>query len=263
MAHPRVDQGVAGAGERRARIDALLGADADWQNPAALMDPAQAVGRSPAATALRVETEELVAELHVRRPELVARSGADRYGEAMQHAVLARQMLNYHAALADASPGRVARLLGMRDAMMAEYEIVHPGYGFGQHKGYGLSLIDELYAAYIGGSLPTIRNRWDRVPPGEKGTCFYFQCTRPEALSGGNFAAGRTQQQNVKAVIEDILGHGNSGAMLPGQIEANGAALSARHGGLLFTRAEIDALAQIAREADFPFDVGKLRTVEL
>ena len=28
-----------------------------------------------------------------------------------------------------------------------------------QHKGYGLSLIDELYAAYTGGSLPTIRNR--------------------------------------------------------------------------------------------------------
>jgi len=135
---------------------------------------------------------------------------------------------------------------------------------FGQHKGYGLSLIDELYAAYIGGSLPTIRNRWDRVPPGEKGTCcFFFQCIRPEAISGDNFAAGRSQQQNVKAVIEDILGHGNEGAMLPGQIEAGAAALSARHGGLLFTKAEIDALAQIAREAHFPFDVGKLKTVEL
>ena len=24
-----------------------------------------------------------------------------------------------------------------RDAMMADYEVVHPGYGFGQHKGYG------------------------------------------------------------------------------------------------------------------------------
>ena len=27
-------------------------------------------------------------------------------------------------------------------------------FPFGQHKGYGLALIDELYAAYIGGSLP-------------------------------------------------------------------------------------------------------------
>ena len=31
---------------------------------------------------------------------------------------------------------------------------------FGRHKGYGLSLLDELYAAFIGGSLPTLRNRW-------------------------------------------------------------------------------------------------------
>jgi LDH2 family malate/lactate/ureidoglycolate dehydrogenase len=135
---------------------------------------------------------------------------------------------------------------------------------FGQHKGYGLSLIDELYAAHIGGSLPTIRNRWDKVPPGEKGTCcFFFQCIRPDAISADDFAKGRTQQQNVKAVIEDILGHGNSGAMLPGQIEANGAALSAKHGGLIFTKAEIDAFGEIAREAGFGFDVSDLKTVDL
>ena len=60
---------------------------------------------------------------------------------------------------------------------------------FGQHKGYGLSLIDELYAAYIGGSIPTIRNRWDKVPAGEKGTCcFFFQCIRPDAINGEHFA---------------------------------------------------------------------------
>ena len=65
---------------------------------------------------------------------------------------------------------------------------------FGQHKGYGLSLIDELYAAYIGGSLPTIRNRWDKVPAGEKGTCcFFFQCIRPDAISADSFAKGRSQ----------------------------------------------------------------------
>src|ERR1035437_3349420 len=55
-------------------------------------------------------------------------------------------------------------------------------FPFGQHKGYGLSLMDELYAAYIGGSLPTLRNRWTEVArhPGEKGTCcFFFQCLRP------------------------------------------------------------------------------------
>jgi L-2-hydroxycarboxylate dehydrogenase (NAD+) len=135
---------------------------------------------------------------------------------------------------------------------------------FGKHKGYGLSLIDELYAAYIGGSIPTIRNRWEQVPAGEKGTCcFYFQAIHPEAISSGDFAMKRSQNENVKKVLEDITGHGNSGAMLPGQIEANGAALSAKHGALLFTRAEIDALAEIAKEAGFAFDGGKLKTVEL
>src|SRR5947208_2163414 len=41
---------------------------------------------------------------------------------------------------------------------------------FGQHKGYGLSLIDELLGAYIGGSLPTIRSRWGSGPADEKHT---------------------------------------------------------------------------------------------
>ncbi len=135
---------------------------------------------------------------------------------------------------------------------------------FGAHKGYGLSLIDELYAAYIGGSLPTIRNRWDKVPAGEKGTCcFFFQCIRPDAISGGDFAAGRDQQANVKAVLEDILGHGNEGAMLPGQIEANSAKLSEQHGGLIFTQAEMDALKHIADEAGFAFETSGLKTVDL
>ena len=133
---------------------------------------------------------------------------------------------------------------------------------FGAHKGYGLSLIDELYAAYIGGSLPTIRNRWDKVPAGEKGTCcFFFQCMKPDAISGGQFALGRSQGQNVKAVLDDILGHGNDGAMLPGQLEANAAALSQKHGGLLFTEAEIKAFEEIAHEAGVTFDRSKLRQI--
>jgi len=139
-------------------------------------------------------------------------------------------------------------------------------FPFGQHKGYGLSLIDELLAAYIGGSLPTIRNRWAQVgqQPGEKGTCcFYFQCTRPDAISGGNFASGRAQTDNVKAVLGDILGHGNEAAILPGQLEARAAALSAQHGGLIFTKAEVDALAEIAHEAKFKLDVTALKTIEL
>ncbi len=135
---------------------------------------------------------------------------------------------------------------------------------FAQHKGYGLSLVDELLAAYIGGSLPTLRSRWNAGPSGEKHTpAFYFQAMRPEAVDCGDFAAGREQIQNVKAVIQDILGHGNDKSILPGQIEADAAKLSDRHGGLLFTAAEMDALGRIAEEAEFEFDRAKLRTVEI
>ncbi len=111
----------ASAREHRGRIDPLLGRDADWENPAAMMDPAQSMGLSPAATALRIATEDLMADLQARRPELVVESGEDRYLEAAHFASAARQLLNYHAGVA--KPGateRIVRLLGMRDAMMAD-----------------------------------------------------------------------------------------------------------------------------------------------
>ena len=44
---------------------------------------------------------------------------------------------------------------------------------FGAHKGYGLSLINEIVGAFIGGSLPTLRSRWDQEPA-EKHTCSFF-----------------------------------------------------------------------------------------
>src|SRR6266702_3187113 len=66
------------------------------------------------------EREELISELRVRRPELIAKSDESRYREAVHYAVVARQLLHYHAALAQPSDQRQARLLGIRDAMMAE-----------------------------------------------------------------------------------------------------------------------------------------------
>jgi len=123
---------------------------------------------------------------------------------------------------------------------------------FGAHKGYGLSLMNELIAAFIGGSLPTLRNRWDREPE-EKHTCaFFFQVWHPDAMNAGAFARGRSQAENVKAVIADILGHGNEGCMLPGQLEAEAAARSARNGGLLFSAAEIEAFNEVAAECRQP-----------
>ena len=39
-------------------------------------------------------------------------------------------------------------------------------------------------------------------------------------MKGNDYVKGRTQAQNVKAVIADILGHGNEKCLLPGQPEA-------------------------------------------
>ena len=122
---------------------------------------------------------------------------------------------------------------------------------FGAHKGYGLSLMNELVSGFIGGSLPTVRNRW--VEDGDKHTCtFFFQVMHPDALSAGAFARGRSQAENVKAVIADVLGHGNERCMLPGQLEADFARRSVRAGGLLFTPAEIQAFNEVARECGQP-----------
>ena len=133
---------------------------------------------------------------------------------------------------------------------------------FAGHKGYGLSLIDELTAAFIGGSLPTIRSRPTQGDPAEKHTCcFYFQCIRPEAMACDDFAMGRTLMQNVRAVLEDIRGHGNEHVLLPGEPEARAWARSEKLGGLLFTAAEVEALAAIAADAGEPFDRNSIRSV--
>lgn len=135
---------------------------------------------------------------------------------------------------------------------------------FGAHKGYGLSLINEIMAAFIGGSLPTVRNRWEQAG-GDKATCcFFFQVIHPDALNGGAFSGGRTQSENVRAVIRDVLGHGNEACMLPGQLEASWAKHTADAGGLLFSRAEIDAFNEIASEvSQTPWDAARLRSVSI
>lgn len=132
---------------------------------------------------------------------------------------------------------------------------------FGAHKGYGLALINELFAALTGGSLPTIRSR--SPVPGEKQSCgFFFQVIHPDAISAGSFAQGRSQATNMKAVLDDILGHGNDQCILPGQLEADFASRTDAAGGLLFSSAEVKALNDIAIEAGEPvLDLDVLPTV--
>ncbi len=106
--------------DRRARTEALIGNDADWENPAAMIDPSKSVGRSANAVSLRIETEELITELETRRPELVRKTDALRYLDALQHARGARQLLTYHAGMGSSSANRISELLGIRDWMMAD-----------------------------------------------------------------------------------------------------------------------------------------------
>jgi ureidoglycolate dehydrogenase (NAD+) len=134
---------------------------------------------------------------------------------------------------------------------------------FGQHKGYGLALVNELLAGFTGSGIPSIRGKWSEGPANEKHTTnFFFQCVNAGALDCGNFPAGRDQKANVKAVIDDVLDHGNDKVVLPGQLEAEAAVLTRENGGLLFTRTEIEAFNEIAKNCgEQPWDTEKFKTV--
>lgn len=118
---------------------------------------------------------------------------------------------------------------------------------FGAHKGYGLGLINEVMGAFIGSSIPTIRGRSSDVPGEKTSSAFFFQIIHPEALDAGNYACGRNQKENIKAVLDDIL-EGNPNTILPGELEAKAARRTEEAGGLLFTDAEVSAFNEIAAE---------------
>lgn len=104
---------------RREQILGLVGDDAAWENPAAMMDAKKSIGRTPTADALRGAVEDLIAELQTRLPEGIARdAAASRRG--LRYAEHARQMLAYHALAATESPTRISDMLGLRDRMMAD-----------------------------------------------------------------------------------------------------------------------------------------------
>jgi erythromycin esterase-like protein len=106
--------------EHRQQIDSLLAEASGWDE--AWTDPTKAPALKPVGTALRVATEDLITELRVRRPELVAKSNEGRYLDALQYALVARQMLNFHAAVARTTgePPAGTGLRGVRDALMAD-----------------------------------------------------------------------------------------------------------------------------------------------
>jgi erythromycin esterase-like protein len=100
-------------------LDRLLGADDRWTSPAAMMDPAQSVGRTAEANALRLLADDLVALLEAQTPHLIATSAPEEWDRALLYARTATGLLRYHRWMADPSPSRMAWLLSVRDSMMA------------------------------------------------------------------------------------------------------------------------------------------------
>ncbi|NNH71609.1 erythromycin esterase family protein [Nocardia uniformis] len=100
-------------------LDALLGDDADWMNPAAMFDPAASIGDSDRARALRIVADDLASALRLAAPRLRP-TDPTGYDRALAHARTAQGLLRYHAAMADPAPDRIATLLGVRAEMMAD-----------------------------------------------------------------------------------------------------------------------------------------------
>ncbi|MFI6290441.1 erythromycin esterase family protein [Nonomuraea sp. NPDC050790] len=96
----------------------LFGADERWDNLDAMMDPARSIGRSADAVRLRLLADDLTGYLDAHAPRL-AGAGERDWWRARLYGRTATGLLRYHAAMADDTPDRLARLSGMRDAMMA------------------------------------------------------------------------------------------------------------------------------------------------
>lgn len=104
----------------RDTLERLLGPDERWTDEAAAMDPSRSVGGSPDVAELRLLTDDLVPLLTVHAPHLLRASSREEWERAHLYARTATGLLRYHTIMADPSPERVARMLGLRDAMMAD-----------------------------------------------------------------------------------------------------------------------------------------------
>ncbi|MEU9351493.1 erythromycin esterase family protein [Streptomyces griseoloalbus] len=100
-------------------LDRLLGDDNRWSDPAAMRDPAQSVGQSAEAGRLRLLADDLEALLEEQAPHLIRATSRDDWDRARLYGRTATGLLRYHYWMADASPARLTRLVGVRDRMMA------------------------------------------------------------------------------------------------------------------------------------------------
>ncbi|MGW5847436.1 erythromycin esterase family protein [Streptomyces sp. NPDC055254] len=114
----RVDEGLLPCTAET--LDHLLGADDRWTEPAAMRDPSRSVGKSAEAKELRLLTDDLVALLDAQTPRLTTAASREDWDRARLYGRTALGLLRYHFWMADASPSRMARLIGLRGQMMAD-----------------------------------------------------------------------------------------------------------------------------------------------
>ncbi|MER7699619.1 MULTISPECIES: erythromycin esterase family protein [unclassified Streptomyces] len=101
------------------RLDRLLGADDRWTDPAAMLDPSVSFGRSAEAGELRLLADDLGALLDAWTPHLITVASREAFERTLLYARAATGLLRYHFWMADTSPHRLSRLVGLRDQMMA------------------------------------------------------------------------------------------------------------------------------------------------
>ncbi|MDI3387612.1 erythromycin esterase family protein [Streptomyces sp. B-S-A8] len=176
-----------------ATLDDLLGADDRWADPAAMTDPARSVGQSPEARRLRAYADDLTVLLEAQAPRLTALAPGEERHRAHLHARTATGLLRYHHWLADPSPLRMSRLIGVRDHMMAASllalaergrVLVHAQNAHLQREQSSMRMWDQppvewwsagaLVSARLGGeyaflatALGTIRHRGVDTPPAD------------------------------------------------------------------------------------------------
>ncbi|MFB8034055.1 erythromycin esterase family protein [Streptomyces sp. NPDC056004] len=100
-------------------LDRLLGTDDRWTEPAAMRDPSRSVGQSADAGRLRLLADDLVALLDAQTPHLITADPPEDRDRARLYGRTAIGLLRYHHWMADTSPARLTRLVGLRDQMMA------------------------------------------------------------------------------------------------------------------------------------------------
>jgi erythromycin esterase-like protein len=104
-------------------IAALTGGDERWSSEQAVLDAASSPGATPEAATLRRIADDLMTQLYLRAPELIASSSRAEWLRVGTHLRAGLGLLRYHAQAAVQGLGlsdRVSGLLGLRDALMAQ-----------------------------------------------------------------------------------------------------------------------------------------------